>query len=81
MYTNEFKSKDEILIMKMISKYVPYWPVFAGLFIITGAVAVIYLKKTEPMYEANASIIIKDEKKGNEDSKFMESLNLINSKK
>jgi capsular exopolysaccharide synthesis family protein len=40
-----------------------------------------YVKYSEAKYQAIASIIIKDEKKGNEDSKLLESLNLINSKK
>jgi capsular exopolysaccharide synthesis family protein len=33
------------------------------------------------MYAATATLIIKDEKKGNDDSKLMESLNMINNKK
>ncbi len=36
---------------------------------------------TIPIYQAAATIIIKDEKKGNEDSKLMESLDPISSKK
>ena len=40
-----------------------------------------YLKFALPKYQATASLIIKDEKKGNDDSRLMESLNLIGSKK
>lgn len=40
-----------------------------------------YIRYTTPKFEAKATIIIKDEKKGADDSKAMESLNMINTKK
>jgi capsular exopolysaccharide synthesis family protein len=85
MQTNKHKKAEAIeenLIQQIVSKYVPYWPLFLlALFVGTG-IAFIYIRYyTTPIYEANATIIIKDEKKGNEDSKLMESLDLISSKK
>src|SRR5678816_2714591 len=50
--------------------------------LLTGlAIAFLYLRYTVPIYQADASIIIKDERKGNEEAKLTESLDLISSKK
>jgi uncharacterized protein involved in exopolysaccharide biosynthesis len=46
-----------------------------------GTAAFFYLRYTTPLYEANATMIIKDEKKGTENSKGVDELNMINSKK
>lgn len=76
--TNE---SEENLIQQISSKYLPYWPLFLVALVLGVAAAFIYLKYTIPVYEATATIIFKDEKKGNEDSKMMESLDQISSKK
>lgn len=73
--------EEENLIQQIFSKYFPYWPVFLSALLIGILVAFIYLKFTTPVYEATATLIIKDEKKGNEESKLTESLNQISSKK
>jgi uncharacterized protein involved in exopolysaccharide biosynthesis len=73
--------KQESLFVKMISRYLAYWPVFLIFLAISSGIGYAYLLYTSPKFEATASIIIKDEKKGNDDSKMMESLNMINSKK
>jgi tyrosine-protein kinase Etk/Wzc len=72
---------EEDFFGQLVSKYVPYWPLFLFALLLGAAIAFFYLKYTIPLYQANASIIIKDEKKGNEDSKLTESLDLISSKK
>ncbi|MEO6489970.1 MAG: polysaccharide biosynthesis tyrosine autokinase [Ferruginibacter sp.] len=79
---NKVKPREENLSQQMVSKYLPYWPLFL-LFAIIGATgAFVYVRYyTTPAYEATARLIIKDEKKGNEDSKLTESLDMISSKK
>lgn len=74
-------AKEEVLFVRMVRKYLPYWPWFVASTIFFLFVGFLYLRYTAPMYEATASLIIKDEKKGNEDAKFLESLNLVASKK
>ncbi len=76
------KEREENLSQQLVSKYMPYWP----LFLLFGALAVagawVYMRYyTTPLYQATARLIIKDEKKGNENSKLTESLDLISSKK
>ena len=84
MQKDNFKDpqeKEESFVEQLISKYLPYWPLFVVAIIVALGVGYAYLRYTIPVYEATATIIIKDEKKGNEDSKLMESLDQISSKK
>ena len=57
-------------------RYLPYWPVFVLLMVICFICAYIYVSITPPVYKASATMSIKDERKGVEDSKLMESLNV-----
>src|ERR1700710_1585917 len=72
---------EENLLRQLMFRYLPYWPLFLVLFFFGICAAYFYLKTVIPVYEISASILIKDEKKGSDDSKLMESLNLISSKK
>ncbi len=73
--------KQESSLIQVLLTYVPYWPLFFIFLLLSGGAALIYLRYTNPLYEANATVIIKDEKKGYDDSKLMESMDLINTKK
>lgn len=73
--------KDENLVTQLISRYISFWPLFLLSAAIAIGAAYVYLRYTTPKYEATATLIIKDEKKGNEDSKLMESLNMMSTKK
>ena len=75
------QQKDESLIVQMLAKYFTYWPLFVLFFVLSVVASFIYLRYSAPKYQATASLIIKDEKKGSDDSKLMESLNMINTKK
>ena len=63
------------------SKYSPYWPLFLFFLVLGGVAARFYLKYQTPVYESTATILIKDEKKGEDDSRIIESLNLLSTKK
>ncbi len=75
------KESEDNLAQQVVTKYMPYWPMFLLAIILALGTAYIYLRYATPIYEANATLIIKDEKKGNEESKLMESLDQISSKK
>src|SRR4051812_19632350 len=62
-------------------KILPYWPMFLLLFALSAIGAFIYLYLAVPQYETHAKILIKDEKKGSEDSKALEALDLLSPKK
>ena len=72
---------EDNLLQDILNRYLPWWPVFAILVAISLACTWIYLRYATPIYEASASLLIKDEKKGLDDSNLMESLNLFGSKK
>ena len=80
-YQKKIDKKEDSLFVKSIDIFFAYWPVF----ILFGVIAIfsgfIFIRYATPKYQANASIIIKDQKKGNEESKLMESINTINQKK
>lgn len=57
-------------------RYLPYWPVFALLAVICLVCAYIYVSITPPVYKAAATMSVKDERKGVEDSRLLESLNI-----
>ncbi|MEO8819560.1 MAG: polysaccharide biosynthesis tyrosine autokinase [Ginsengibacter sp.] len=68
-------------MQQFASKYVPYWPLFLIAVAVAIGIAYVYLRYATPIYQATATLIIKDEKKGNEESKIVESLDQISSKK
>lgn len=69
------------LLDLIMFRYVPYWPLFIILLLVSGISAYCYLHYfAVPTYRSSASILIKDEKKGVEDSKTIESINSVESK-
>ncbi len=72
---------NKSIVSQLWNRYFPFWPIFLLLIAIFGAGAWFYLKRTTPLYQANAKLLIKDEKKGIDDSRMIESLNLISTKK
>jgi tyrosine-protein kinase Etk/Wzc len=75
------EENEENIFHQLLFRYLPYWPLFLILILLGAGAAYFYLKTLVPVYEISASILIKDEKKGSDDSKIMESLNLLSSKK
>ena len=80
-YTQESEPADTNVLKELLFKYLSYWPLFIILLVLCGSGAWLYLRYKVPVYELKATIIIKDEKKGTDDSKIMESLNVFSSKK
>jgi len=84
MQVNEktgIEDPEENLITKLMFRYLPFWPLFLILLLLFGAGAGIYLHYAIPVYETSATILVKDEKKGLDDSNLMEQLDLFGSKK
>ncbi|MGI8581607.1 MAG: GumC family protein [Chitinophagaceae bacterium] len=75
------EDEDENFIQQLVLKFLPYWPMFLVAIILGFGIAYTYLRYTTPIYQATATLIIKDERKGNEESKLMESFDLVSSKK
>lgn len=85
LYDDTFEEKEEQPDVKAILfKYIIRWPWFVASVIVCMACAWIYLKQSTPAYNINASILIKDEKKGGMlGSEFsgLEDLGLLNPSK
>ena len=79
---NIFEEEEGSLFSQVLYKYLPFWPLFLTLLILSGAGAYVYLHYAVPVYETAATVMVKDEKKGLEDNtNLMEQLNLFGSKK
>jgi len=65
----------------IINWYLPYWPLFLILIVVGLAGAWAYLKfYAVPVYESNATVMVKDEKKGVDESGSMEALQIYPTK-
>lgn len=71
----------ETSVNQLWNRYASYWPWFVFLLLLAVGAASLYMKYAIPQYESTARLLIKDEKKGVEDSKGLESINLISTKK
>lgn len=60
------KTETANLFNDIISKYLPFWPVFALAIVICFAVTFLKLRYTTPLYKATATIMLKDEETGME---------------
>jgi capsular exopolysaccharide synthesis family protein len=74
-------SKEGNIISLITFRFLPYWPLFLVLAIIGAAGAWGYVQYTNPLYQASATILLKDDKKGADASGVDDALNLLSSKK
>src|SRR5579885_412972 len=80
MQTNQNTGENN-LMRQIWFKYAPYWPLFLLFLVLAVGGAWYYLKFQPTLYVSEASILIKDQTKGEDNSKIAESLNLLSSKK
>lgn len=73
--------QQDNIVNQILFRYLPYWPLFIIMLLLGLLSAYIYIRYKTPVYEATATILVKDEKKGIDDSQIMESLNLFGGKK
>ncbi|MCG2459681.1 AAA family ATPase [Flavobacteriaceae bacterium F89] len=73
--------REENLANTLFKLYFPYWPIFVVVLIVSLAIAWGYMQYKTPIYEITATMMIKDENKGVDDSKMVQSMNPFDSKK
>jgi tyrosine-protein kinase Etk/Wzc len=73
--------QDGNIVQQLLFRYLPYWPLFLIMLILGATAGFLFIRYSIPVYETSASVLIKDERKGTDDSKVIESLNLFGSKK
>jgi tyrosine-protein kinase Etk/Wzc len=73
--SNNSSNSEDNLFSFLLNKYLPFWPLFAGLLVLALLGAWGYLRyMAVPVYEATATIIVKDTKKGVEESRMTRSM-------
>ena len=77
-----FKERPESnLLVQILQRYFPFWPLFI---ITTGiglAVSWFYLRSQARIYVASATVLLKDPQKGGGDSKVLDAMNIFSEKK
>ncbi len=79
MDQNNFQ--EEEIKFDFFKQYIPYWPLFVILAIVSLFGAWVYLRYSIPVYQVNAKLLVKDEKKGMNESEVLDALNLFGEKK
>ena len=73
---------DEIIsVQQIVNRYWPYWPLFLVLLGVSIAIGGFYLLFGTPVYKITATILVKDERRGLDESKVLDALNLFGEKK
>jgi len=72
-------SSNEVSLSDLFYKFLPYWPFFVILVLISLTGAYIYLRYKLPVYRSTATLLIKDDKKNSIDP--LETFDLFGSKK
>lgn len=81
MNTEYKEGKEGNIVSFILFRYLPYWPLFLVLLVLGIAAAWGYIQYTTPLYEASATIMVKDDKKGADDSGVEQALDIFSSKK
>ena len=72
---------EEVSLGEIFDKYIPYWPWFLLLLILSLSGAWLYIRYKNPVYQTTASILVKDEKKGAGAIDPLEAFDLFGGKK
>ena len=73
--------KEDNQLSQALAGYISYWPLFLICLALAIGSAYFYIRYTIPKYEASAKILLKDEKKGIDQSKALEQLDVISTTK
>jgi capsular exopolysaccharide synthesis family protein len=78
---NRMEPAGKNMLFELWFRYFPYWPVFVVLIVLALSGTYFYLLHKVSVFESSATILIKDERKGLDNSKMIESLNSLSVKK
>ena len=77
-----FKERpDTNLLLQIMQRYLPFWPLFVITISIGLAVSWFYLRLETRIYVATAKVLLKDPQKNGGDSKVLDALNIFSEKK
>ena len=78
---NKKLDRNEDLLATLMDLFFPFWPLLVVLLFLSLTLAWVYKSYQTPTYGISAALIIKDENKGVDESKMVESMNPFDSKK
>jgi len=81
IHTTDNENSDNASIGDLFYQFVPYWPYFVGLLIITMACTWIYLRYKMPVYQTTATLLIKDDKNTTPASELQDAFDMFGAKK
>src|SRR5215217_7284502 len=77
-----FKERTETnMVIQLIHRYLPFWPLFAITVGLSMGVAYMYLRSQPRIYMASGRVLLKDPSRGGSDSKVLDALNIFGEKK
>ncbi len=71
-----FETESSSSFRETLDKYLYHWPLFVIGLLFTLACAFIYLRTTDPVYEAKATLLIQDEKKTTKEDPALQEIDL-----
>ncbi len=78
---NAIEKPQGNIILLIVHRYLPYWPIFVLATTISLAFAFVYLRSQTKIYVAAAKVLLKDPQKSGGDSKVLDQLNIFTEKK
>lgn len=75
---SSYPEQEGNFFRELLAKYISWWPLFAVMIILSLAGAWVFLRYSTPIYEATATIMVKDK---DNDAELLESINVFGSKK
>jgi capsular exopolysaccharide synthesis family protein len=69
------------VLLQVIERYLPFWPLFIITTALSLAVTFVYLRSQVRIYVSSAKVLLKDPNKGSGDSKILDALNIFGDKK
>jgi tyrosine-protein kinase Etk/Wzc len=80
--SNPFENVSSKNVLNVIAfRYLPFWPIFVLTIFFSLLISYIYIHYQTPIYEANSTILLKDQKSGQMDGSVLEALGVSSSAK
>lgn len=76
-----YEIEPQVNLRAMLMRYVRNWPWFVASLILALAAAYVYLLYQQPVYKVQASVLVKDEKKGISGESLMKELDIFTTSK
>lgn len=74
---NNTENQETSFFEDISFKFLPYWPLFVILVIVFVTLGWLYIKNATPSYEVTSTMMLNDEKKGANENKIDESIDLL----